>query len=47
MRPPVLEVHVVWHPPGGAGQAIAQQLVEHFHGTVFSGLMGEAIEVYV
>ena len=47
MLPPVLEVHVVWHPKDTEGQNIAQGLVDHFHGTAFSGLIGGAIEVYV
>jgi hypothetical protein len=49
MLPPVLEIYVVWH--GGdsrdvAGQQVAQQIVEHFHGTLFSGLIGGAVAVY-
>jgi hypothetical protein len=47
MLPPVLEVHVVWHPGDGQGREIAKEFVEHFHGTAFSGLIGGAIEVYV
>src|SRR5687768_6915260 len=47
MLPPVLEIYVVWHPGDGEGEAIAQGLLEHFHGTAFSGLIGGAIEVYV
>ena len=47
MLPPVLEVQVVWHPGDTQGQAIAQEFIEHFHGTGFSGLIGGAIEVYV
>ncbi|MGH3869578.1 MAG: hypothetical protein ACRDQ4_26450 [Pseudonocardiaceae bacterium] len=46
MLPPVLEIYVVWHPGDGAGARAAQQLVEHFHGTLFTGLIGGAIEVY-
>ena len=47
MLPPVLEVYVVWHPRDTAGRQIAEEIVEHFHGTLFSGLIGGAIEVYV
>jgi hypothetical protein len=47
MLPPVLEVYAVWHPDDLAGRTAADQLVEHFHGTLFSGLIGGAVEVYV
>lgn len=47
MLPPVLEIYVVWHRIDARGAAIAKEFVEHFHGTVFSGLIGGAIEVYV
>src|SRR5688572_30576143 len=47
MLPPVLEIHVVWHPRDTDGAAIAQEFVEHFHGTVFSGLIGGAVEVFI
>lgn len=47
MLPPILEIYVVWHSGDQAGQGIAEEFVEHFHGTVFSGLIGGAIEVYV
>jgi len=47
MLPPVLEVHVLWHPGDTGGAAIAQEFVEHFHGTVFSGLIGGAVEVFI
>jgi hypothetical protein len=46
MLPPVLDVYVVWHPGDKAGEGICAEFVEHFHGTVFSGLIGGAIEVY-
>lgn len=46
MLPPVLEIHVVWHPQDVPGRTIAEELVNHFHGTVFSGLIGGAVEVY-
>jgi hypothetical protein len=38
---------VVWHPGDHAGDAAAKQLISHFHGNLFSGLMGGAVEVYV
>jgi len=46
MLPPVLEIYVVWHPGDVDGKGICEELVAHFHGTVFSGLIGGAIEVY-
>lgn len=46
MLPPVLEVYVIWHPGDEGGQVAAQQFLEHFHGTLFSGLIGGAVEVY-
>ncbi len=47
MLPPVLEIYVVWHPDDAAGKTAAEQIVAHFHGTLFSGLIGGAVEVYV
>jgi hypothetical protein len=47
MLPPVLEVYVVWHPADLAGTRIAEQIVQHFHGTTFTGLIGGAVEVFV
>ena len=47
MLPPVLEIYVVWHPRDGAGRTAAEQVVDHFHGALFSGLIGGAIEVYI
>ncbi len=47
MLPPVLEIYVVWHPGDSDGARIAQEMVEHFHGSTYSGLIGGAIEVYV
>ena len=47
MLPPVLEVHIVWHPGDRGGPGIAEEFVEHFHGTIFTGLIGGAVEVYV
>lgn len=46
MLPPVLEIYVVWHPGDTRGLNICNEFVDHFHGTVFSGLIGGAIEVY-
>jgi hypothetical protein len=42
MLPPVLEIYVVWHPDDAAGKTAADQIVAHFHGTLFSGLIGGA-----
>jgi len=47
MLPPVLEIYVVWHPGDAVGREIADEVVAHFHGTLFSGLVGGAVEVYV
>lgn len=46
MIPPVLEVYVVWHPGDRQGAEIAHALLDHFHGPVYSGLIGGAVEVY-
>jgi hypothetical protein len=47
MLPPILEIHILWHPGDTSGATIAQEFVEHFHGTVFSGLIGGAVEVFI
>ena len=47
MLPPVLEIYVVWHPSDRKGRQIAQEIVSHFHGTPFTGLMGGAVEVFI
>jgi hypothetical protein len=47
MLPPVLEIHVVWHPDDEVGPTIGDEIVEHFHGTAFTGLIGGAVEVLV
>jgi hypothetical protein len=47
MLPPVLEIYVVWHPKDERGQELAESVVEHFHGTSFTGLIGGAIEVFI
>jgi hypothetical protein len=47
MLPPVLEIYVVWRPGDAAGQTIANDFIEHFHGALYSGLIGGAVEVYV
>jgi hypothetical protein len=46
MLPPLLEVYVVWHPADRDGATVADRLIDHFHGTAFSGLVGGAIEVF-
>ncbi len=46
LLPPVLEIFVVWHPDDDAGGRVAEWLLDHFHGTAFSGLIGGAVEVY-
>jgi hypothetical protein len=45
--PSVLEIFVVWHPDDRAGPRVAQALLDRFHGTAFTGLIGGAVEVYV
>lgn len=47
MLPPALEVYVIWHPQDRRGTTIAQEIIEHFHGTAFTGLIGGAVEVYL
>jgi hypothetical protein len=47
MLPPLLEIYVVWHPEDDGGASVADRLIDHFHGTAFSGLVGGAIEVFV
>ncbi|GAB2918019.1 hypothetical protein GCM10027047_14560 [Rhodococcus aerolatus] len=46
LTPPILEIYVLWHPDDGDGEAVADQLTEHFHGFAYSGLAGGAVEVY-
>lgn len=46
MLPPVLEIYVAWHPRDEEGADIAREVIEHFHGTAFSGLIGGAVEVF-
>lgn len=46
LLPPILEIFVLWHPDDIAGQVVADALLDHFHGTAFSGLVGGAVEVY-
>ena len=47
MLPPVLELYVVWHPGDSKGSGIAREFFEHFHGSAFTGLIGEAVEVFI
>jgi hypothetical protein len=47
MLPPVLEVFILWHPKDSGAEAIAQEIIDHFHGTPFTGLIGGAVEVFV
>lgn len=47
MLPPLLEIYVVWHPKDREGTEAAERLIDHFHGTAFSGLIGGAVEVFV
>src|SRR5258708_987182 len=47
MLPPVAEIYVVWHPADEGGELVARDFVRHFHGTIFTGLISGAVEVYV
>lgn len=47
MLPPVLEIYVVWHPGDPAGRTIADEIIQHFRGTSFTGLIGGAVEVFI
>ena len=48
MLPPVLEIFVVWHPADDdEAREVVDQIMAHFHGRLFSGLIGGAIEVFV
>jgi hypothetical protein len=47
MLPPILDIYLIWHPADAAASDLASQILEHFHGTSFSGLIGGAIEVFV
>ena len=46
MFPHVLEIYVVWHPDDAEGKNVLHELVEHFHGSAYSGLLSGAIEVF-
>lgn len=46
MLPPVLELHVIWHPDDDLkAQTVAKAVIDHYHGNLFSGLIGGAVEV--
>ena len=47
MLQPLLEVYVIWHPDDADGERIAEWLLDHYHGTPYSGLVGGAVEVYI
>lgn len=47
MLPPLLEIYVIWHPEDEVGATVADRVIDHFHGTAFSGLVGGAIEAFV
>lgn len=44
--PPILEIYVLWHPGDAHGADTLEALLDHFHGTTYSGLVGGAVEVY-
>lgn len=45
MLPPVLEIYVVWHPDDVNASVIANDIVEHFKGVSFSGIIGGGVHV--
>ncbi|MBN9245739.1 MAG: toll/interleukin-1 receptor domain-containing protein [Mesorhizobium sp.] len=47
MLPPVLEIYIVWHPSDRAGENIGEEIIRHFRGSAFTGLIGGAVEVLV
>jgi hypothetical protein len=47
MLPPVLEIYIVWHPSDRAGEAVALEFFRHFHGSRYTGLMADAVEVFL
>lgn len=44
--PPILDVHVVWHPGDEIGQQVFERIQAHFHSDGYAGLAGGAVEVY-
>jgi hypothetical protein len=47
MLPPVLEIYLISHPNDEPESVdFAKQIMEHFHGRLFTGLIGGAIEVF-
>jgi hypothetical protein len=47
MLPPILEIHVAWHPDDLDGEQIAIDLAAHFHDGAYASMLGGAVEVYV
>lgn len=47
MLPPVLEIFVIWHPDDLAGQQVAQDIITHFRGQSFSGVIGGGVQVLI
>ena len=47
MMSPILEIYVVWHPGDVKGTGIAREFTEHFSGSIFTGLIRGAVEVFV
>ena len=47
MLSPTLDIYVVWHPGDQVqGSRIVDVLLDHFHGTPYTGLIGGSVEVY-
>ncbi|MGX4656875.1 TIR domain-containing protein [Micromonospora sp. SCSIO 07396] len=43
----MLEIYVVWHDGDIEGEEIARQIVDHFQGDAYTGLIGGAVSVFV
>ncbi|MEJ5943686.1 TIR domain-containing protein [Pseudokineococcus basanitobsidens] len=43
---PLLDVVIIHHPDDKRGAAVVEQLLEHFHGAAYAGLVGGSVEVY-
>uniref|UniRef100_UPI0028F15BD7 hypothetical protein n=1 Tax=Actinomyces radicidentis TaxID=111015 RepID=UPI0028F15BD7 len=44
--PTVLDIFVTWHPRDSDGEAVLEEVFDHYHSEPFAGLAGGAIEVY-
>lgn len=46
MLQPTIEVYVLWHPADDPDARLMHCLLDHFHGSSYCGLLGQAIEVF-